>query len=90
MRKYIIREMEYEFEKVYHFTDSMIVRDQIKNESRVFDVYTGVRLGEIQEVTDIDEWFWIPTESNPADLATRLKTSLSIEELRLWKHGLLE
>ena len=64
----------------------MVARDQIRNERRNFKTFTAVRLSEIHENTNINEWSWVPSERNPADLATRVK-ELDSDDLDMWKHG---
>ena len=64
--------MDYRFRKVYHLTDSRIVRDQAKSESHGFQTFTAVRVREVQENSKESEWWWIPSEYNSADMLTRL------------------
>ena len=57
LRKKIEELMDYQFRKVYHLTDSRIVRDQIKSESHGFQTFTAVRVGEIQENSKESKWW---------------------------------
>ena len=45
------RELEFSFEKVIFWTDSMIVLNYIRNESRCFQTYVANRVTEIRELT---------------------------------------
>ena len=86
IREFIVREMNFTFEKVYHLTDSGIVQAQIQAESHHFQPFTAVRIGEIQNKTQKDEWFWIPGDVNVADMVTR--TDYTIESLtNIWQKG---
>ena len=76
MRRKIEELMDYEFIEVYHLTDTRIVRDQIKCESYRFQTFTAVL-----------EWFWIPSEYNPANLITRADKIVTPEDEFFWKYG---
>ncbi|XP_028042636.1 uncharacterized protein LOC114252345, partial [Bombyx mandarina] len=43
----------------------------IRNDARDYKVYVANRLGEIDELTKIKEWRYVPTKLNVADIATR-------------------
>jgi hypothetical protein len=60
------------FSKTYFFTDSSIVLGMIRTESAKFTEFVGTRVSEIRSHSNVeDEWRWIPTTANPADLGTR-------------------
>ena len=71
LRSFIIKECNMEFEKIYHFVDSEIVKGMIGKGSYGFDTFEGNRLGGIERRTESTEWFWIPGSMNTADLLTR-------------------
>lgn len=60
------------FTKRYFWSDSRTVICWINSETRNYKQYVSCRVGEILEETEINEWFWISTKKNVADLATRL------------------
>ena len=81
------RELEFSFEKVIFWTDSMIVRNYIRNESRRFQTYVANRVTEIRELTFPHQWRHCPGAINPADYASR---GLRIEEFfrsERWLNG---
>ena len=88
LRRKIEELMDCKFLEVYQLTDSMIVKDQIKSEGHGFQTFTAVRVGEIQENSKVSEWFWIPSEYNPADLLTRSDKITTKEIEAFWKNGL--
>ena len=71
------RELEFSFEKVIFWTDSMTVLNYIRNESRRFQTYIANRVTEIRELTFPYQWRHCPGAINPVDDESR---GLRIEE----------
>ena len=58
----------------------------IRGCSRKFKPFVANRVGEIQSLTDPEQWRHVPTKQNPADLLTRgLSVSIRIDEESWWK-----
>ncbi|XP_045535696.1 uncharacterized protein LOC123721308 [Papilio machaon] len=55
----------------YFWTDSKTVLQWIRSDPRTFKPYVAHRLGEIDELTRVMEWRYVPTGLNVADVATR-------------------
>ena len=69
---FIIHELrDIAFKEVYHVVDSEIVRAMINKESYGFRTFAANRIGEIQELTEKENWHWIEGNLNIADLTTR-------------------
>ena len=49
------------------WTDSECVIKQLHDTETRFKVYFSNRLSEIQALTSVDEWRWVPSGDNPAD-----------------------
>uniref|UniRef100_A0A1B0DEZ5 Uncharacterized protein n=1 Tax=Phlebotomus papatasi TaxID=29031 RepID=A0A1B0DEZ5_PHLPP len=64
-------ETKIEIDRKVFWTDSVVVLNWIRADSRSYKPFVGNRVGEIQEVTNPDEWKWLPTDLNVADIATR-------------------
>ena len=68
-------------DSVSFYTDSHVVLGYINNETRRFHVYVGKCVDRIRRSSLKTQWYYVPTNLNPADLATRpastqkLKTS---------------
>ena len=74
-------------DRVLFWTDSENVWHWVRNQSREFKPFVANRIGEIQRLSDPDQWHHVPGALNPADLATR---GLSAEQLALsefWMEG---
>lgn len=70
----IFIQARYTFAAVYHIVDSEIVKAMINKESYGFNTYAVNRIGEIQQKTDPQEWFWIAGDLNIADWITQGKS----------------
>lgn len=51
--------------------DSKVVLGYIKNREKRFHVYVSNRVQQIHDLSMLTQWFYIPSESNPADIASR-------------------
>ena len=58
-------------DEVYLYSDSMIALGYITNQSRKFTKYVQRRTEIIQDLSDIKKWYYVSTDSNPADMASR-------------------
>lgn len=57
---------------IIHLVDLSIVRAQIQKDSYGFGTFVANRVAEIQSKTDKDEWYWVATRDNPADMISRI------------------
>ena len=87
LRTRIEQELDWQFEKVIHLVDSEIVRAQIQKDSRKFKSFVGTRIAEIQSKSDPKEWWWVPTEHNPADMLTRPTEIKQLASETVWQRG---
>ena len=87
LREKIVEEIDYKFSKVFHLTDSMIVRWQITKESYGFKTFVATRIGEIQRKTDPEEWWWVESKLNAADLTTRVTQPTDLDPNSIWQKG---
>ena len=68
------------------WSDSVDVLYWVRSRSRKFKPFVANRVGEIQSLSNPEQWRHVPTKQNPADLLTRgLSVSALIEEERWWK-----
>lgn len=64
-------EIDAEVEAVKFFIDSKIVLGYICNSTKRFYMYVSNRVIQIRRSTQPDQWHYVPTDLNPAELATR-------------------
>jgi hypothetical protein len=65
------KSLKWDFEKEYYFTDSMACLGMIQADSGSLATFGGNRVGEIKTLTDPDDWWWVPTDQQVADIGTR-------------------
>ena len=75
------------FTKILHFVDSKTVLGAINKESYGFSTFYANRIGEIRSSTSPENWFWISSKDNPADLITRGTTPEQLKHGKLWQSG---
>ena len=59
----------------------------IKNETKKFKIFVANRVQFIQENTKNDQWKYIQTKQNPADLASRGIEADSADKVDVWNYG---
>ena len=64
-------EMVYGSVEELFWTDSKVVLGYIKNEARRFHTFVANRVQKIRNSTTPQQWFYVPTNENPADNASR-------------------
>ncbi|XP_044168489.1 uncharacterized protein LOC122952732 [Acropora millepora] len=72
------KELECKEVKDTYWTDSKTVLGYINNDAKRFHVFVGNRVQEIRDKTSREQWRYIETKQNPADIASR---GSSVQEL---------
>jgi len=67
----VLKEIDMEIAGIAYYTDSKVVLGYITNESRRFYVYVANRVQMIRSLSTPEQWRYVESERNPADLATR-------------------
>ena len=68
------------------WSDSQIVLQYIKSETRGFKIYVANRVGTIRSLTDVSKWFHVSGKANPADIISRGKTP-ALLDTDMWFQG---
>ena len=72
---------------IYYYTDSRNSLCWINTPSHRAKTYVYNRTAEIQRVTNLAQWGHVPTDVNPADIATRFVTVEDLKENNIWFRG---
>ncbi|XP_041427087.1 uncharacterized protein LOC121396314 [Xenopus laevis] len=83
---FITKEIDTNIDSVSYFTDSRIVLGYICNEKRRFYVFVSNRVQRIRRSSLPEQWHYVSTESNPADLATRSVSAAHLKDT-MWFTG---
>lgn len=76
-----------EVKSVHYWTDSSIVLHWIKANNKKLPVFVAHRVGEIRELTSVEEWNHVSTKENPADLVSRGSSTKELCSSQLWWNG---
>ena len=70
------------------WTDFTAVLQMISNTNKRFPVFVGNRLTRIEEHTSADQWRYVPSKKNPADMATReIGAESFVSNSNVWLQG---
>ena len=74
-------------DQITYWSDSVNVLWWIRNPSRMYQVFVANRVGEIQTLTNPNQWRYVPSKENPADLLTRGAAVSMLVSMVSWWHG---
>lgn len=74
-------------ENIYCFSDSMVVLHWINNSPHKWKVFVANRVTKIQELIPAAKWFYIESENNPCDCASRGLLPKDFLDHVLWLNG---
>ncbi|CAH0729627.1 unnamed protein product, partial [Brenthis ino] len=74
----LCKELKHKPYERYFWCDSSVVLHWIRNNMRNYTAFVAHRLGEIDELSKPNEWRYIPTKLNSADIATKETCDLSV------------
>ena len=83
----IRNELEYPIHDTTYWTDSTVVLQYIRNESRRFQTFVANRIAMIHEESMPRQWRHVKTGSKPADISSRGVKGADLEKMNLWLHG---
>ncbi|XP_043198840.1 uncharacterized protein LOC122368706 [Amphibalanus amphitrite] len=72
---------------IFFWTDSTTVLKYIQNEAARFHVFVANRLAVIRDGSSIDQWRWVPSELNPADILSRGCDGTTLLKECMWRQG---
>lgn len=74
-------------EKIVYWTDAKTVLLWLRGNARANPAYVAYRIADIQSLTDIANWRYVPTHLNVADEATKIKEKYTIHANSRWYKG---
>ena len=80
----LVEELKIPNLKVYYWIDNKVVLGYIFNGKRRYRIYVANRVLLIDRYTTKEQWRYIKTEDNPADLASRGISVRETEKVDLW------
>ncbi|XP_048751486.2 uncharacterized protein LOC125663228 [Ostrea edulis] len=84
--QFVLEHLDIHIDSVKYYTDSKVVLGYICNESRRFYTYVANRVQRIRKFTTPNQWNYVPTDRNPADLATRCLPAAELQD-STWLQG---
>ncbi|KAI7792395.1 gag-pol fusion polyprotein [Triplophysa rosa] len=87
LKMYFDRYSQIQVKQWYHLVDSQTVLGAIQRESYGFQTFFANRIGEIQNSTRLQDWWWVPGSLNIADIITQGTGSKDLDEDLEWQRG---
>lgn len=72
---------------IFLWSDSAIVLNWISSSSRKWSVFVANRIGEIQRLTQLEDWRHVPSAQNPADILSRGLNPRDLINAAMWWSG---
>ena len=66
---FVVNELEIKFSKVFLWTDSTVVLRYLHSTSVRFTTFVANRLQTLHALTAVEQWHYVPSKQNPADIA---------------------
>ena len=87
LKNYFQKNCRIDVKRCYHRVDSQTILGAIQSESYGYQTFFANRVGEIQSSTDKQDWWWIPGQTNIADILTRGFSPDDLTEESEWQSG---
>lgn len=86
LAEFITSEIDIPLYGITYFTDSKVVLGYIYNETRRFYVYVSNRVLRIRKSSHPNQWKYVRTDENPADIGTRSVAASHLQNTK-WLQG---
>ncbi|XP_060846165.1 uncharacterized protein LOC132925818 [Rhopalosiphum padi] len=83
----VIPKLGIKIQRRYFWSDSSIVLAWVTSPSTRWQTFVAYRVGEIHDLSSINEWHHIGTKDNPADIISRGCSAKEIINSSIWWHG---
>lgn len=79
--------LKHEFTNIHLWSDSNVALAWIKADSNKLKPFIKNRVIDIKKLTNIDNWHWVPSRDNPADILSRGISAEKFLQAELWWQG---
>ena len=83
----ILEKIKFIPEQIHGWTDSTLVLSWLQEIPRSWNTFIANRVQAIQDILKLKHWKHVPSEDNPADLATRGVSADQLDSAALWWNG---
>ena len=81
------KELNYKDVQHFYWTDSKVVLGYVSNDTKRFQVYVANRVQEIRNKSNRNQWNYVKTKDNPADIASRGVSPKELAKNYTWFNG---
>nr|XP_039272687.1 uncharacterized protein LOC120346953 [Styela clava] len=85
--KFFRKELKLPIDASIFWTDSTTVLRYLANTDKVLKTFVANRVNVIKEVSDVNQWYYVPSKLNPADVASRGMSADEFLNYPQWKFG---
>ncbi len=85
--KQTLTHLKVRVDKVKYWSDSLTVLYWLNDDAQRFQAFVHNKLQKIRRSSDVQDWHWVPTNQNPADLATRGISPARLKLSDIWREG---
>lgn len=85
--KKVLNSTDQKFSKINLYSDSRVTLDWIKGNPKRWKTFVATRVVQINENINKDNWYHVPTKSNPADCASRGLYPNDLKIHDMWWNG---
>ena len=83
---HVMTELDLDIHEVYYYSDSRVVLGYLTNRERRFNRYVTSRIDGILGLSTPQQWYYVASDANPADLATKPQSPTVLKESS-WLRG---
>ena len=80
-------ELQFGITKAVFWTDSQVVLSYTKNQTRHFKNFVTNQTQTIKDHSDVAQWQYVPSKSNPADYGSRGLDGTCFAKVKMWYEG---